>query len=409
MMISAVCVWLFALAVRQHQDNTRVKLGQLQNTWLTLDAQTVVARVENSISGADAAAAFCRTLSGLASFNEGRQCAVLANGLEQARQREPELVPTVTVNEKAQLTPLVLLLDSVARGIQVAADACSPAALQHVGGVNAIIEAKWRRAWNIPSDINEHIMLLTDLALECSHITDVGVRSAVATAAFLRGLTHANRTHSKNALAPRVLRMHDLELALPALDIVCLAHATDVKAQFIIGDILSKAIEPTDLLFIDSLHCFGQLKRELARMAPLVRKYIVLHDTTVDADVGECVRMSTKNMDNATYTKLVLGARTAAASGGGERSFAAARMGAFLTAALGGQPPSLCAELASKTGIPLSELQLGLWPAVENFLEWNPQWELLVRRTNNNGLTVLRRRALDKAAAADVGISLGAQ
>ena len=301
---------LFALAVgQQHQGTTRVNVRQLQNTWLTLDAQNVVARVDNSISGADAAAAFCRALSGLATFDDGRQCAALANGLEQARQRQSEPVPIVTVNEKAQLTPLVLQLDSVARGIQVAADACSPASLQAGGGVNAMIEAKWQRAWNVPSDINEHIMLLTDLALECSHITDVGVRSAVATAAFLRGLTHANRTRSKSAPAPRALRMHDLELALPALDIVCLAHAADVRAQFIIGDILSKAIEPTDLLFIDSLHCFGQLKRELARMAPLVRKYIVLHDTTVDADVGECVRMSTKDMDNSTYTKLVLGAR----------------------------------------------------------------------------------------------------
>ena len=73
--------------------------------------------------------------------------------------------------------------------------------------------------------------------------------------------------------------------------------------------------------------------------------------------------------------------------------------------ALSGQTPALCLELALKTGIPLSELQLGLWPAVEQFLEWNPQWELVVRRANNNGLTVLRRKVPDAAATAAVGVT----
>ena len=76
--------------------------------------------------------------------------------------------------------------------------------------------------------------------------------------------------------------------------------------------------------------------------------------------------------------------------------------------ALSGQTPALCLELALKTGIPLSELQLGLWPAVEQFLEWNPQWELVVRRANNNGLTVLRRKVPDAAATAAVGVTSGA-
>lgn len=35
---------------------------------------------------------------------------------------------------------------------------------------------------------------------------------------------------------------------------------------------------------------------------------------------------------------------------------------------------------------------IGLWPAIEEFLDNNPHWEIEVRLENNNGLTVLKRR-----------------
>ena len=34
----------------------------------------------------------------------------------------------------------------------------------------------------------------------------------------------------------------------------------------------------------------------------------------------------------------------------------------------------------------------GLWPAIEEFLEANSNWELHERFTNNNGLTILKRK-----------------
>lgn len=46
-----------------------------------------------------------------------------------------------------------------------------------------------------------------------------------------------------------------------------------------------------DLLFIDTWHVYGHLKRELALHAPRVRKYIAMHDTTIDWEVGESIRM----------------------------------------------------------------------------------------------------------------------
>ena len=43
---------------------------------------------------------------------------------------------------------------------------------------------------------------------------------------------------------------------------------------------------PVDLLFIDTFHVYGQLKRELARFEGQVRRYIAMHDTEVDAEVS---------------------------------------------------------------------------------------------------------------------------
>jgi hypothetical protein len=46
---------------------------------------------------------------------------------------------------------------------------------------------------------------------------------------------------------------------------------------------------------------------------------------------------------------------------------------------------------SKETGIPVDEITKGLWPAIEEFLEEHPEWNLEKRYTNNNGLTILSR------------------
>ena len=41
--------------------------------------------------------------------------------------------------------------------------------------------------------------------------------------------------------------------------------------------------------------------------------------------------------------------------------------------------------------IEVQEILKGLWPAVDEFLQNNPNWILHERFTNNNGLTILKR------------------
>ena len=35
----------------------------------------------------------------------------------------------------------------------------------------------------------------------------------------------------------------------------------------------------------------------------------------------------------------------------------------------------------------------GIWPAVQEFIDSHPEWQMIERRTNNNGLTVLKKVA----------------
>ena len=128
---------------------------------------------------------------------------------------------------------------------------------------------------------------------------------------------------------------------------VALCHKEGVNARFIEESDLKVQREKTDLLFIDTWHVYGQLKRELAYWESYVTKYMILHDTTVDGIQGESVRESAYyNID----------------------------------------------EQVKSSGFPREEITKGLQPAIEEFLANNPQWFVDIRLINNNGLTVLRRR-----------------
>ena len=45
-----------------------------------------------------------------------------------------------------------------------------------------------------------------------------------------------------------------------------------------------------------------------------------------------------------------------------------------------------------ESGFPVEEINKGLWPAIAEFVENNPEWYIKERFTNNNGLTILARK-----------------
>jgi len=190
------------------------------------------------------------------------------------------------------------------------------------------------------SDINEHLPTLSKYAAKCESIFETGVRGVVSSWAFAHGLC-------RNGQPVKRLFLNDIyPCDIKELVTANNAMGTPIELSHAwVNNLELQLSSEFDLTFIDTWHVYGQLKRELIKFAPLTRKYIILHDTTVDELHGETLRLG-------------LDAQSQSAA----------------------------------TGIPVAEITRGIWPAVEEFLDRSVEWELHERFTNNNGLTVLARR-----------------
>jgi hypothetical protein len=141
----------------------------------------------------------------------------------------------------------------------------------------AIREGLYEAAVASKSDIHEHLPLLRQLASECSHVTELGLRGANgSTIAFL-------------AAQPAEFISYDLNpasvVSQPVADLISCAGKTRFQPRC--GDSTKIRIEDTDLLFVDTFHTGKQLFGELNRHFQRVRRYIICHDTATFGDVGE--------------------------------------------------------------------------------------------------------------------------
>jgi hypothetical protein len=142
-------------------------------------------------------------------------------------------------------------------------------------------ERLFAAACAIPSDINQHLPLLRWLASRCTHVTEMGTRWATgSTVAFLAAQPQAFITWDYDPTATVSQRV---------MNLIRLAGATRFQPRC--GDTLQIITEPTDLLFIDTLHTGKQLWDELVRHVDpkeeRVKKYLVFHDTQTFGVVGE--------------------------------------------------------------------------------------------------------------------------
>ena len=186
-----------------------------------------------------------------------------------------------------------------------------------------------------PSDIQDHIPMLRDLARDCSSVVEIGIRSMVSTWGILQGLAESSGE----------LKFYlGVDLLVPPEDSLNLAKrlskAHEIDYVFLQANDLEICIPPVDMLFIDSLHTYCHLTYELESFAPMVQKYIALHDTSDPWG----------NRDEVYYK--------------GDYSEYPAHY---------------------------NRTKKGLWPAVEDFLLKHPEWELLDRHFNCHGFTILQR------------------
>jgi cephalosporin hydroxylase len=197
----------------------------------------------------------------------------------------------------------------------------------------------------IVSDINEHLPTLCRYAAKCEVIAELGVRGIVSTWAFLQGLTE-NNSDKKELLCVDIEKIDMTET-------IAIAEEASIDLTFFNEN--SATVEfgkNVDLLFIDTWHIYGHMKRELNFHHARVNKYIIMHDTTVDAVQGSTLRCGPWEP--------------------------------------GGLKVMLERELAM-SGYPVEEICNGVWPAIEEFLAEHPEWKILEKMENNNGLTVLHK------------------
>jgi cephalosporin hydroxylase len=188
---------------------------------------------------------------------------------------------------------------------------------------------------NSTSDINEHLPTLNTYASECNTIIECGVRGCNSSYAFAAALL--NKPNAK-LIQYDIVKHSEMDHFVN----MCRSESIDVALR-IESDITCNR-EKADLLFIDTWHVYGQLKRELEYWNAYISKYIIMHDTTVDEWEGESIR-GNLNINSQIKT----------------------------------------------SGFTREEITRGLWPAISEFLMIHPEWEIHARYTNNNGLTILRR------------------
>jgi hypothetical protein len=185
------------------------------------------------------------------------------------------------------------------------------------------------------SDIYQHVPVLRQLAKECASVVEIGLRTMVSSSGILKGLSE-NPAPNRSYLG--------IDIGSPGAELLNLAknsaEQNGVSFEFWEANDMTIDIPPTEFLFIDSLHTYCHLTYELETFSPQVSKYIAMHDTS--APWG--------NRDEDCYQ--------------GNYS-----------------------EYPSH----YDRYKRGLWPAVKDFLDRHPEWELQERRRNNHGFTILKR------------------
>ena len=180
------------------------------------------------------------------------------------------------------------------------------------------LQKEYEIACNTDSDINQHLSILYEVATECEHITEMGVRDGLSTRAFL----YAN---------PKTYIAYDLNIDPKVEELFSYCKSQGKDYEYIKSDVLKIEIEETDLLFIDTYHCYEQLSQELKLHSGKVKKYIAFHDTYTYGRKGE-------NLDFQSFNGTK-----------------------------------------------------GIMYAIEEFLEQNSEWKIVHDVDYNNGLIIIQR------------------
>jgi len=193
-----------------------------------------------------------------------------------------------------------------------------------------------------PTEVFKLLPIFKDYATKSTSVLVLGVQDIYyenpILSALVFGLLNNNNTTKKLILndkyvcnIPTILNVaNDLDLGL------------DVKTKWC-NSLELNLTQNVDLTFIDTWHVYGQLKRELAKFAPLTNNYIIMHDTVIDEVYGETIR---RGLDATAQ--------------------------------------------ATESGFTLDEINCGVGKAIDEFLAANSNRVVDQKIIFNNGLTILR-------------------
>ncbi len=117
------------------------------------------------------------------------------------------------------------------------------------------------------SDIVLHLPVLEYYASLCEHVTEFGVREGHSTVALISGCRGKVRSYD-------IIRSGIVDV-LEQLKLPCDWRFEELDTGSSPGD----AVGETDMLFIDTLHTYEHVKKELAIHGRKARKFLVFHDT----------------------------------------------------------------------------------------------------------------------------------
>jgi len=142
----------------------------------------------------------------------------------------------------------------------------------------SLVNAKYQYYCSVSSDIYQHLPTLQSYVEECEDVVEFGVRGIVSTWAMLAG-------------KPTKMISYDIEK--PSKwggnidEVYSAAKDCGIDYQFVLGDTTKIEIDECDLLFIDTLHEYDQMKKELELHGNKAKKYLIFHDTISFRERGE--------------------------------------------------------------------------------------------------------------------------
>jgi hypothetical protein len=224
--------------------------------------------------------------------------------------------------------------------------------------MTASIEDTYQLVKDTPSNINEHIETLAAYAEKCSSIVELGCSDMVTCWAFMKGL----KSNKKKKKMLTCVDQRDAPSKFAAIKSI--AEDNKITMEFKQGNSMTLDIGKTDMLFIDTWHYYIQLKKELNQHHSNVKKYIILHNTDVDGEFGECVRMcyhfDMGETEDGIFVKDLATGIT-----------------------------------HTHQGYTIKDVCTGLQKAIDEFTKEHPEWKVEKVFDNNHGLVVLSRMSQD--------------